>query len=327
MGHRMTRLAYILAASHSGSTLLAMLLGRHPEICTVGELKATRLGDPARYRCSCGREIRRCPFWLDVRDEMARRGYAYEVTAARTDVTVGMTPYVTRLLRPLHRGPALEAVRDAALALSPTWRRELPRIQAVNAALAQVLCERTGKKLVVDSSKIGVRLKYLLRNPALDVRVLRLVRDGRGVALTYTDPAQFADAQNPALKGGGMGGDRREDRLPMSAAAREWRRSNEEAEAVLRGLDRSRWFEVRYEDLCSAPESTLKNVLAFLGMNPDRTALDFRSVEHHVVGNGMRLDSGQEIRVDERWKTALNSADLRTFSLVAGDLNRRLGYA
>ena len=35
-----TKLAYILAASHSGSTLLAMLLGAHRETCTVGELKA-----------------------------------------------------------------------------------------------------------------------------------------------------------------------------------------------------------------------------------------------------------------------------------------------
>ena len=38
------RLAYLLAASHSGSTLLAMLLGAHPEACTAGELKATNLG-------------------------------------------------------------------------------------------------------------------------------------------------------------------------------------------------------------------------------------------------------------------------------------------
>ena len=44
----MTDLVYILAASHSGSTLLAMLLSTHPEICTVGELKATNLGDPHR---------------------------------------------------------------------------------------------------------------------------------------------------------------------------------------------------------------------------------------------------------------------------------------
>ena len=46
------RLVYILAASHSGSTLLAMLLGSHPDVCTVGELKATSLGNVEEYLCS-----------------------------------------------------------------------------------------------------------------------------------------------------------------------------------------------------------------------------------------------------------------------------------
>ncbi len=52
MDNTKIRLIYILAASHSGSTLLSLLLGSHPEITTIGELKATSLGDPDQYRCS-----------------------------------------------------------------------------------------------------------------------------------------------------------------------------------------------------------------------------------------------------------------------------------
>ena len=78
---------------------------------------------------------------------------------------------------------------------------------------------------MVDSSKVAVRLKYLLRNPELDVKVIRLIRDGRGVALTYMDPAQFADAENPDRRGGGMGGNREDERLPMTQAAYQWRRT------------------------------------------------------------------------------------------------------
>jgi len=62
--------------------------------------------------------------------------------------------------------------------------------------------------------------------------VIRLIRDGRAVALTYMDPAGFADAKDPSLRAGGMGGDRRREKLTMAQAAREWRRSNEEAEHV-----------------------------------------------------------------------------------------------
>jgi hypothetical protein len=321
------RLFYILAASHSGSTLLAMLLGAHPDVCTAGELKAVSLGDPERYRCSCGAPIRACPFWTGITAETAARGLPLEITAARTDLRVVESAWARRLLRPLHRGKAFEALRDAALFLSPAWRRELPAIQRRNAVLVEALLARTGRSCVVDSSKNGLRLKYLLRNPALDVKVIRLVRDGRAVALTYTDPARFADARDPRLRGGGGGGDRAGERLSLAAAVREWRRSHEAADAILRGLPPSRWTEVRYEDLCRAPAVTLARVFGFMGVDPQATDLQFRAREHHVVGNGMRLDSSSEIRLDERWRGALSADDLAAFEAAAGALNRRLGYA
>ena len=69
----MNKLAYILAASHSGSTLLSMLLGSHQQIATVGELKLSTkaIGDIDRYRCSCGQFIRRCDFWQKIAANMA----------------------------------------------------------------------------------------------------------------------------------------------------------------------------------------------------------------------------------------------------------------
>lgn len=319
-------LVYILAASHSGSTLLAMLLNAHPEICTVGELKATALGDPDAYRCSCQQRIRECPFWNGIRTDMGERGLAFDITQAGTDIRYGASPYVRRLLRPLHRGPAAELIRDLALSLSPVWRRQLPCIQAMNTALMECVLARSGKRIIVDSSKIGIRLKYLLRNPHLDVRVIRLVRDGRGVALTYVDPERFADAKDPQLRGGGAGTSRETERIPMAEAAREWLRSNEEAEAILGQLDPTAWTEVRYEELCAQPEATLQKIYSFLGVGRGRPPSDFRAVEHHVVGNGMRLDAKSEIQLDERWRKNLRDSDLKIFNAVAGDMNRRLGY-
>ena len=79
------RLVYILAASHSGSTLLAMILGSHPEVCTVGELKATSLGNADDYPCSCRRRIRDCPFWTRIRSDMAARGFQLDFNDPRMD--------------------------------------------------------------------------------------------------------------------------------------------------------------------------------------------------------------------------------------------------
>ncbi len=324
----MTRLAYILAASHSGSTLLSMLLGSHPQIATIGEMSLSprSMGDLDRYRCSCGQLIRQCRFWRGVQEGMAQRGFSFDLAEAQTDYRSVRSRYAQRLLAPLYRGTVLESCRDLALGLSSTWRRQLAEIHKRNAALASTIAEVAGAQVVVDSSKAGLRLKYLLRNPGLEVKVIRLVRDGRAVALTYMDPARFADAKDPTRRAGGMGGDRKNEQLSMAQAAHEWRRSLEEAEHLLRTIEPSQWIEVRYEDYCRHPDAVLRRLQQFLGVEPCGRPNEFRSVEHHVVGNGMRLDNTSEIRFDERWREMLTEAYLQTFNEVAGAVNSRYGY-
>ena len=322
----MIRLGYILSASHSGSTLLAMLLGSQPGICTVGELKATSLGDPERYRCSCGALIKSCRFWNEVSEAMQQKGMEFDVTRAGTSIQDVHSAYVRRLLAPLHRGPLWEMARDLALNLSPAWQAHVSHVQHRNRVLIETLVQVRPASVIIDSSKIGLRLKYLLRDPQLDVRVIRLIRDGRAVASSYMDPVAFADAADPNRRAGGSGGHRDCERKPMLEAAREWRRSNEEAETLLPAIGPSRSIEVRYEELCANPAETVRRICLFLGVDPVRVVLDFRSVEHHVLGNGMRLDATSEIRPDERWREHLTEDDLRVFDRVAGNLNRRYGY-
>ena len=305
-----------------------MLLGSHPELVTTGELKLGSLTDAERYLCSCRQPLRSCQFWQGVTSGMRTRGFEFEPTHAGTDFLTDASSFEARLLRPLHRGPALEAARDALLAVAPGARARLRRLQARNAALVASVLETSGAKIVVDSSKTGVRLKYLLKNPALDVQIVRVLRDGRGVALTYMDPGRFADAKDPALRGGGTGRSN-EGRFVMSMAeaARLWRRSNEEADAVLATLPASRYVKIRYEDLCLHTGQTLERIFDLLGVDASRRPENFRAVEQHVVGNGMRLDTEGEVKLDDRWRTALGPAELEEFERVAGALNRSYGYS
>ena len=323
---RKIRLVYILSASHSGSTLLSMLLGAHPDVSTVGELKVTSLGDRERYLCSCQKRIKKCPFWSGISQDMRRRGIDFDITNAGTDIRSGTDWYVKKMLSPMHRGLIIEKLRDIALNLSPAWRAHLKKVQFINTNLIQCILARTGKDIIVDSSKIGIRLKYLLQNPLFDVLIIRLIRDGRSVALTYMDPAQYADSIDPQFRGGGTGNNRESERLSMAEAAYEWRRANEEALAILKYVDRSRWIEVRYEDLCSDVKKTLQQIFIFIGVDPKKAIADFRTVEQHIVGNGMRLDSDSQIRFDEKWRTVLKTADLDSFNSIAGNMNGNFGY-
>lgn len=294
-------LTYIHSASHSGSTLLAQLLARHPEVATVGELSGTVHRARPGYQCSCGVELVQCGFWQGVSAAMARRGFAYSATTAETDIRNVANPVARKLLKPLYRGPLLELARDAGMAL--VGGNHLERQQALKAALVESVMECTGKPQLIDSSKSGVQLKYHLRNPRLEVKAIGLVRDGRGVALS------IARNQNTTFPKG----------------MHDWKRTNEEAQALAAVLG-ARWLPVKYEALCDDPQGTLDRIWRFMGVEP-RKLDDCPPMPAHVLGHGSRL-SGSAVKIhnSEKWRKDLSSADVRAFEAVAGPLNRELGY-
>ena len=325
MNNKKQRLIFLSGASHSGTTLTAMLIGAHPNLCCVGELMTPKLGENERYLCSCKTLLEDCSFWAGVSKNMAKRGHEFSISNAKTDIRTDASPYVLKLLKPLVRSPSMELIRDSLLSLSPAWRRQLPKLMQRNADYVSSILEKTGAEAVVDSSKIGTRLKYLLKNENIDVQVIWVVRDGRGVSLAYKNPSQYADAKDPKLRGGGSG-ETQEKGRGITAAAREWVRSNQETEALLATMPKDKWIKVHYEDICNSTEKTLNKIYEFIGVEPDKKRLDFKTVEHHVVGNGMRLDSSEEIKIDDQWKTKLTAEELSEFDAVAGDYLRSMGY-
>lgn len=320
--------AYILAASHSGSTLLALLLDSHPEICSVGELKVGVLGDLDSYLCSCRERLVDCSFWRNVRSEMQASGESFEFHEPNTDIRVTENRHLKRLLRPMVKGPFLEWVRDVLLWLIPAWHRHRRLIEQRNRSFIAALAKLSGAKVVADSSKVGVRLKYLLRDDTVNTRVVRLIRDGRGVALTYIHPSEFADARSEEMRGGGTGDQDAHAALPMTKAAEEWVRANREAEELKARMDPANCIEIHYESLCLNTEETLNDVYRFLGVSPIAADVirDIDEIEHHIVGNGMRLDRDHTIVLDERWRENLTDRQLEEFDRVAGSTNARYGY-
>ncbi|WP_299659935.1 sulfotransferase [uncultured Psychromonas sp.] len=325
MTHKKQKLVYLAAASHSGSTMTAMLLGAHPDLCSVGELKANNLGDKNSYLCSCKKLVNDCDFWLGVTGKMAAKGHDFCISDAGTNIRTGATPFILRLLKPLVRGSFIELFRDSLLSLSPVWRKNLPYLQKRNSDYVRSIAEQANVDTVVDSSKIGIRLKYLLRNPDLDIKVIWVVRDGRGVSLAYKNPSEFADAKDPKLRGGGAGATQEHNR-GVEVGAHEWVRCNQETEAVLATMPKENWMQVHYEDICNDTVKTLDKLFEFIGVAPSLKRLDFKTVEHHVVGNGMRLDDSEEIKLDDRWKQLLDKNELAIYHQVTGDYHQALGY-
>lgn len=301
----MTNFTFVMAHSFSGSTLLSFLLGAHSETATVGEMFIAHGIDPETYVCSCGERIGECSFWRRVSLEMAARGIPYDVRRNQASFSAnGVGPVSHRLLAAEPRGPLMEAARGAALALIPGARRELDRRLRTNEALAEVITEMRGARAFVDASKRPGRLLHLRRIPSFDIRVIHLVRDGRAVARSTV----------------------RNLGITAEEGARSWTAAVQSSERVRGLFPAERWLTLRHEDLCRDPEATLDRALRFVGVAPEGRIPDFRSADHHIIGNRMRLSHTSEIRLDERWRTEMPAEEVRAVERIAGEALERYGY-
>ncbi len=299
----MIPLVYIASPSFSGSTLLTFMLKAHPELATIGELKWADL-DLETYTCSCGALLRECGFWRQVVAGMAARGIAFNLDRPPTDFRVRPHAVADRIVRSRVRGALYEAVRDTLVAVMPPSRAAFPSIARVNREVMTLVMRLQGASWFVDSSKDPVRLKYLVETGDYEPRVIHLLRDGRGVT--------YSSIKNKSMT--------------AETAARDWRRTHAQIERLARRIGSERVFTLRYEDLCRDVPRTLAALFTFIGVDPARAADDYRTIEHHILGNRMRLRSGSEVKLDESWREHLRPDDLAAFERVAGRENRGYGY-
>ena len=143
----------------------------------------------------------------------------------------------------------------------------------------------------MDAQKDPARIKFLSEIAEIDLRVIHLVRDLRGGASSYM---RHYPERNDATR-----------------AARKWRNANLATERSRRHLPPERWMRLRYDELCEEHGSVVNRIADFVGVERAELPGNFYGVEHHVVGNQMRLGGPGEIRRDDSWKKRLSEDDLR----------------
>jgi hypothetical protein len=299
--------ALVASSSYSGSTLLAMLLNGHPDVAAIGETStARRETRMSTFQCSCGLLMDQCPFWADVAERMRRAGHPdfrlanFELGFDPARRTLG-----GRLLYGSLRLTLIERARDWFAARLPAHRARMTAIGRRNRDFARAILDVTGARVVVDTSKERMRARDLRHWLGMDLRVIHLVRDPRGVVYS-------------SVRRGRDGGDAR-------AAAVRWAKVNAAILSATAALPRERRLVVRYEELCADPDAVLRRITRFLDLDPSRLRLPADSAgPQHVLGNRSRLIPVTEIRLDERWRTALSDEQLRRIGSVTRATERRI---
>ena len=304
------QVVYIAGAGHSGSTVLDIALGNHPEIVSVGELhKLHRSGwkTAENRRCSCGEAVHECPRWSAIRESWESR-----VGGDRLDEYIALQRRYESSFRCWPRLKRESRSRSAAF----------ERYLDLSAALFEAIVEVTGKPAVADSSKKPNRAFALAQSDRLEMKVLHLIRDGRGVVWSQLKP------RKQDVEGG----------IPVDhASAPSWRTSsrwafrNLECDWLARRLGPDHVTRVSYEHFTRDPRAAMDALGAFLGRDLGRLGADLAagekmSVVHLVAGNALRMGGGMVLRPVSDWTSRLSSRDQRVFWTLAGWLARRYGY-
>jgi hypothetical protein len=302
---------YLAGQGRSGSTLLERVLDGVPGVVSVGEVVHLWERGLARdERCGCGLAFRACPFWRAV-GEAAYGGWGALDVARVRDLQDRVDH--TRLI------PALLLRR-----LLPAYRARWGAYGEVVEALLRAVATTTGAAVVVDSSK-HVSTAFLLASlPGVDLRIVHLVRDARGVAWSWSKRVRRPEVSTAVAW---------MPTYPARRVAARWLADNLALHALRRsGLPSAL---VRYEDLVAAPEAELARVLALVAdrvraPEPGTLAGDgavHLVPGHPVAGNPLRFRTGRvDLRLDDEWRARLPARRRRGVTALAWPLLLAYGY-
>jgi hypothetical protein len=285
----------------NGSTIVGNILNEVPGVFHVGELHflwKNSAGRGANNLCGCGATLTDCPIWstilpVGVPDGMSPADHAAAVI--RRQQACVRTRHTWRVLR---RGIDSDDIRVHAALMDRVYR---------------VVAERTGARIIVDSTKIPGEAALLAHLEGVSTYFVHLVRDPVAVAHSWRQPKQYAYA------------------MSSSKSTAYWTGFNLASGAITRRYPQRSMF-VRYEDFVMDPAGTIDGLIRLCGADRAGNPVVGRLVElhrnHTVTGNPDRFRSGTTVirnRADSRLSELRMSARLAA-RILSWPLSWRYGY-
>lgn len=285
----MVRIAYIAGCARSGTTLLARLLGELPGFVSIGEAGSyfflnDRHTPDLSAQCGCGADTSKCSFWSSIVRDQQLKG------AAR--------PFAR--YRYVHR----------AFLWNPVAHSDLQNFLAHASEFYHKVAELAGATVVVDSSKSPQFAALLALAPNVEVHIVHLIRDLRGVVSSERVPKSYLPA------------------APPWRTILNWYMANACTELLLKRQAGS-FSQLRYDEFLYDPSSILErlafSITGFQASNACvREGKAYLRPQHFVLGNPDKFQTGDTILRECKPKLSvlLNVA----VSLVGAPLLLRYGF-
>jgi hypothetical protein len=301
------KVLYIAGMTRSGTTLLDNVLNELPGFVGVGEVRTYWRAMREPRRCRCGALVSECEFWSEVGAWAERHHGPLDVDRAR----FLQQSHVRSLPLPLAR---LLWAKESASSEGAEYARLMARLYTAIGAVG-------GADVVVDSSKGPHDAYAISKFTDLDLFVIHLVRDPRGVAYSWS-----RRAWHPDKPGGHF------ERLRASEVAIRWVTRNAITEILLARRLGPRYMRVRYEDFVADPDETIGRISAMCGARRQRLPVSDAEIpsgrrNHSVGGNPGQLTTGPvRIRPDHEWRERMGRRPMLAATIGAAPLLRRYGY-
>lgn len=176
-------------------------------------------------------------------------------------------------------------------------------VQRNKAALESIL-DVSGKNIVCDNSKNSKRLEALLESSLFKIRVIYLVRDGRAIVHAYS------------RKYGSL-----------------WPgffnliRTDHAARRLMTKYGSNNWLKIRYEDMVTDLEGTLRNVCNFSEINYESLMLHPNTSNFNGIGGNRLINKPiNKIVIDNAWQTEMPRITRSFTSIIVSKFNKRHGY-
>jgi len=303
------QILFIAGYGRSGSTLMERLLSQVAGITATGEIcHIWRRGFGENQLCGCESSFASCPFWSGVAGYFSAKGQDPEAALA----SGRRVTRLRNLLQILY--PALRSSR---------FRRDFACYQESLRILYDAIADRNDGNVIVDSSKDPMHGLILATLPNVDLRVLHLVRDSRGVAFSWMRKKIRPEIQKS------------EAFMPVFSRTRSslvWNLKNSLSEILKKRA--GSYLRIRYEDLVSFPSETIERVIRGLGLNVPSINTEFIAghsahldVDHTCAGNPLRFRRGElTIKLDAAWRDEMNARDRRYVTMLTYPWLRMYGY-
>ncbi|MFN3405707.1 MAG: sulfotransferase [Cytophagaceae bacterium] len=296
---------YILSNGRSGSTILDVMIGSHPEIWTVGELQNLPKDYKANKICGCGNHLIKCEFWAPISSKIP----IFNIPDTFSSISYFRDKY------PSGKVIRFNMLKFLLSGKPGKWKNGCYEYGLANHQLFQqikVAAENslgTEIKWIADASKDPYRLIFLKSTGFFDIKVIHITKDPR--ALTYSMTKEKFKSLSKCIR---FTGKWFFENLTMTIIGR-------------RHFSEDEFIHIRYEDLVTNPSEVFQKIGNKFKINFDGfSASNFRAYKNHGISGNQSRWRKSSLELDTTWKTKFNKGYSLMSWIISYPLASIYGY-